>query len=255
MNQVESIRPFINFRDLGGYTCQDGRKIKNGYFYRSARLIDLNEEEWKILENLNLKTIYDFRSHHEISEKPDPYLKGVKLVEYSAILNPDGSEVDFSPTGIFDEMVYSRENNREFTQKVYGTLPFSPAFKAFMNDIVNHEVPILFHCTAGKDRTGIAASILLLALGVSEQTIIEDYLLTNQYRAELIEDFLQKFPAKTQDEEESEILLSFEGVSARNIIYSLQQIKNQYSSYENYLKEVFSLGEKELSQLRDKYTI
>ena len=152
------------------------------------------------------------------------------------------------------EYTFSKENNDEFTHTVYGNLPFCYAYKKIFEDIIAGNVPILFHCSAGKDRTGIAALLILLALGVDEETAMYDYMLTNEYRKEYINRFKKDFPLTKIDGELAGMLLAYEGVTYTNAAYSLKRIKEKYSSFDEYFETEYNLDKYALQKLRDLYT-
>ena len=254
MSDILGIEKKRNLRDLGGYKTQNGKHVKKGYFFRSSRLMDFNQAELKILNSLNIKKIYDLRSKKEVKDSPDPTLKGAEYIHSSAAARADGTEVNFSPAALIAENVYSKECNDEFTHKVYGNLPFSYAYKRMFEDIVAGNVPILFHCSAGKDRTGIAAILILLALGVDEETAMYDYMLTNEYRKEYIERFKKDFPLTKIDGELAGMLLAYEGVTYTNADYSLKRIKEKYENYDEYFEKEYNLDKDALQRLRDLYT-
>ena len=254
MSDIFGIEKKRNLRDLGGYKTQNGKHVKKGYFFRSSRLMDFDQAELKILNSLNIKKIYDLRSKEEVKDSPDPTLKGAEYIHSSAAARADGTEVNFSPAALIAENVYSKECNDEFTHKVYGNLPFSYAYKRMFEDIVAGNVPILFHCSAGKDRTGIAAILILLALGVDEETAMYDYMLTNEYRKEYIERFKKDFPLTKLDGELAGMLLAYEGVTYTNADYSLKRIKEKYENYDEYFEKEYNLDKDALQRLRDLYT-
>ena len=254
MSDILGIEKKRNLRDLGGYKTQNGKHVKKGYFFRSSRLMDFDQAELKILNSLNIKKNYDLRSKEEVKDSPDPTLKGAEYIHSSAAARADGTEVNFSPAALIAENVYSKESNDEFTHKVYGNLPFSYAYKRMFEDIVAGNVPILFHCSAGKDRTGIAAILILLALGVDEETAMYDYMLTNEYRKEYIERFKKDFPLTKLDGELAGMLLAYEGVTYTNADYSLKRIKEKYENYDEYFEKEYNLDKDALQRLRDLYT-
>ena len=172
-----------NFRELGGIRTEDGRTVKHGCFYRSGALGYMDDDELTEVASCNIRHIMDFRSSFEKDRLPDPSLPGAEYHHMNAMSLPDGTEVDLSPKGIGAGM-FTKENGDRFMEHFYGTLPFSPAYREMFDFIKRDEVPVLFHCTAGKDRTGIGAVLILLVLGCSEETAIEDYLKTNDFRAE-----------------------------------------------------------------------
>ena len=134
-------------------------------------------------------------------------------------------------------------------------MPFSPAYKIMFREIQAGQTPILFHCSAGKDRTGIGAMLILLALGCSEETALADYMKTNEYRKEKIDAFLaanQRVIELYPDAKD--ILTGFEGVNRKAAELSLKKIKARYGDYGTFFRIRFNLGEEELQYLRDRYT-
>lgn len=246
-----------NFRELGGYPTKDGRTVKHGMFYRSGALGNMTPEELSEVEKLGIRCIFDFRSQHEVERKPDPEIKGARYFHVSAVTDEAGNEVDLSPKGMeqSEEVYYSMQGHEVFLENFYGRMPFSPAYTVMFKEIQSGKTPILFHCSAGKDRTGIAAALILLMLGADEQTIMEDYLKTNEYRRTLIEnlkiskqDIIARYP------DAGFIIQGFEGVNQEAAEFTLQKIKDRYGSYATYFRQKFHLGEEEIAYLRNKYT-
>lgn len=251
----------VNFRELGGYPTKDGRTVKYHIFYRGGNLCDLyREEDRKKLEALNLKMVLDLRSSGEIKYAPDPKLKGVKQIQACAIHYPDGTDVDFSPEGIgnlkkqMEALEKTFGKNMAFAQ-LYIHMPFNnPAFRELFRALEEEDVPILFHCAAGKDRTGIAAMLILLAFGADRQTALDDYMLTNVCRRKLIEQQLEKHAAEIKENPDmKEFIISQHGVSLRFAEEALNAIEAKYESYEAYFEDQYGLDQVRLQALRDKY--
>ncbi|MDD6439471.1 MAG: tyrosine-protein phosphatase, partial [Lachnospiraceae bacterium] len=180
------IRDEINFRDLGGYRSSDGRMIRQGCFYRSGGLYKMNDSELAFLKSLQIRTLLDLRTKAEAAKKPDPVLPGVTVLQHSGVVSAGGEEIDFSPAGmklLGEAGLTQIENMHQY----YRMMPFhNEALHILMKEVICGNVPVLFHCATGKDRTGVAAMILLLLLGVPEQTVLQDYLLSNFYRRDVI---------------------------------------------------------------------
>ena len=160
-----------NFRDLGGYKTEDGRALKWGKIYRSDDLHLLTDEDLKYLSRLNIKSVVDFRSDEERESEPDR-------------LNPDMTQVllpiKFQPEELDDETLKNLMKNLTF-----GTLDssnllrdfnivivkdFATEYKKFFRHVIeNNAEPIVFHCTAGKDRAGFASAMILTVLGVPRE--------------------------------------------------------------------------------------
>ena len=132
---------------------------------------------------------------------------------------------------------------------LYKQMPFgNPAYHELFRLLEEHRVPLLFHCTCGKDRTGIAAMLVLLALGVSREDAIADYMLTNVYRKAIIDKFMQDKPADQYD-----LLLPVEGVSESMGAGSIDVLLEKYPSYEAYFDAEYGLTTARLAALRDFY--
>ena len=250
-------RKEMNFRELGGYLTRDGRHVKHGIFYRCGTLGDMNEQELAEISRLGIRSIFDFRSEKEVENKPDPEIKGARYFHVSAITDEAGNEVDLSPKGMeqSEERFYSPEAHAMFLENFYGRMPFSPAYKVMFREIQNGQAPILFHCSAGKDRTGIGAALILLALNVYEDTILADYMKTNEYRQALIDRMLEaKKDLLAKYANAEYIIHGFEGVNQEAAEFSLAKIQARYGDYDTYFRERFHLGPEELAYLRDKYT-
>lgn len=246
-----------NLRELGGIPTKDGRIVKHGQFYRSGALAEMNEEERQALSALKIKSIFDFRSSQEVKNRPDPEIAGARYFHVSAITDEAGNEVDLSPKGMeqSEERFYSMQAQQMFLDNFYGRMPFSPAYQVMFKEIQHGQTPILFHCSAGKDRTGIGAALILLALNVDEKLVLEDYMRTNEYRSERIQAFLkEKQHLIDTYPDAAYILHGFEGVNQEALEYSLQKIKDRYGDYATYFLQRFHLGREELQYLRDKYT-
>lgn len=175
-----------NFRDLGGYATADGRRLKWGVLYRSNALADLTDDDLAYLARLGLQRVVDFRSPAERERDPDRLPASPDL---DVVLRPiQGDALD--PAELRDRLLAGEgsaddwqrmlvEANRAFVRD------FGGVYAAFLRDLADtDELPLVFHCTAGKDRAGFAAAVALLAAGVPRETIMRDYLLTNELSAD-----------------------------------------------------------------------
>jgi protein-tyrosine phosphatase len=170
-----------NLRDLGGYRTRDGHALRWGVLYRSDALADLSDEDVAYLSRLRLHRVVDFRSAAERERDPDRLPDGVSDV-WQAIA---GSGLD--PAELQDRLLAGEVSAEQATGwLVAGNRAFVAEFREvyarFLRDLADPaNLPTLFHCTAGKDRTGFAAALVLLALDVPRETAMRDYLLTNDY--------------------------------------------------------------------------
>ncbi len=254
---MAKIRKELNFRDLGGYTGQGGRKIRRGLLFRSGSLGECRPEEVKELERLRIRTVLDFRSESEVLSFPDPAIKGARMYRESAMIDENGKDIDYSPGALIRLAMQQkgRDKIEAVSRLCYETIPFhNPAYRKMFDLLLEGEVPMVMHCTAGKDRTGVAAMLILLALGVDDETICEDYMLTNVYRKKRIE---RRYRATGVLTFLSRNLHSFqtiqEGVLPSGIRTSLEAIHAKYSSLEDFFLQEYDLGEADLDRLRSLY--
>ena len=169
-----------NFRDLGGYQNQNGECVRQGIVYRSARLNPLSTADLNVFATLNIRSICDFRGDEERQEKP---------TQLPIAAPPDIHHLTI-PASITDEVMALYHANNLTGQAAHNLM-----MKAYQSYVTEHVAvyrklfdlltdpanqPLLFHCTAGKDRTGVAAALILSALDIDRDTILHDYLLTNE---------------------------------------------------------------------------
>lgn len=239
-----------NFRELGGYPVRDGRRVRHGIFWRSGAPAKLmSEHDRQLFESLGIRTIFDFRSAAERAYLPDPVFPGVTLYEISAILDENGNEVNFDPRELAAQgHDAARRYLEQGIPRIYQKLPFAnPAYRKLFACLLAGEVPVLFHCTAGKDRTGMAAALILLALGADRETIRQDYLLTNRWRADTIR------AAQAAQPERADDLALLMGVRMEDLDTALDAIDRAYPNLEAYLQAELGLDAAALQTLRTMY--
>lgn len=253
---MKKFRRELNIRDLGGLPVKDGRHVVSGQFIRSSALGDFDEEELRRLQKMGIQTILDFRSKGEAEKLPDPVIPGANMLRVSAIRGAD-TETDISPSRIWSIAMKERGRDKigALINKMYAELPFdSEAYRLMFREIQACHTPILFHCTAGKDRTGVAAMLILLALGADEETIRKDYMRTNHYRRKKIEERLSQHPILSRISVNVRgMIMITEGVRADSCDATLQAIRERYGNYDRYFLEEYGMGEKELTELRNRY--
>lgn len=237
-----------NYRDLGGYQTADGRTVKWGKLFRSDELYTLTEADQKYLQNSGLKLIIDYRTDKERVKKLDPAMPGVDNIRLTIDQDIDLKAIysgDLSSLGKPGESLI-RLNKKLVNTTVEYTKLFELALDA-------QNLPFVQHCTAGKDRTGFGSALLLLALGVPEQVVMEDYLLSNTYRQEYNEKALQQFKPLLKDANSQEIFQALLDVREEYLQTAFHEIKQQYGSYDNYLEQALGLTDEERKKLQDLY--
>ena len=206
------------------------------------------------LDGLGLRLILDLRSGAEAAKLPDYVPDGARLVQICGLRDATGQEIDFSPNDI-QRLVQSAPAGTNLSQLIYRQmLTGNKAFKELFRALEAGETPILFHCTAGKDRTGVAAMLILLALGASDETICADYARTNLCRAAEIEKAMADHAAEiAADPAQKMRWQSSAGVDPEIAPFVLRTIRQDYGSAESYLEAEYGLTPARLMRLRRMY--
>ncbi len=240
-----------NIRELGGLASRDGRRVRHGLLYRGSALCDLSEQERHAVDDMGLKLVFDLRSRFEATDAPDYVPDGAHYERMAGMRWDDGEEVDFSPAGI-DRLYREFGNLRNLDEgmaRLYSTMIHDvPAFKALITHMANGGAPLYFHCTAGKDRTGMAAALMLTALGVPEPTIMTNYLATNDYRAAVIQAAAAAAPP-----EQREMIRMANGVQEETLRAIFDAIDAEYPTREDYLADEYDLSQADLEEMRALY--
>lgn len=261
--KLNSPLPFTvaeNFRELGGYPAAGGKTVRRGCLYRTAALKTITSpEDVALFDSLGIRTILDLRSASERENLPDPGFAGVEYIPAGALFDDDGAEIDLRPGTLpspAEMMAGIRQGGRnDFMAEIYRRLPLrNEAYRTLFRLLLEERTPLLFHCSAGKDRTGIAAALILLALGASRETVIADYMHTNACRPRAMARYREKHKDYLALHPEDEPLLQMvEGVSERGILGALAAIDGAYPTLEAFFEAEYGLDAAALARLRALY--
>lgn len=179
----------VNFRDIGGYRAADGRTVKWGMLLRSDSLAELTDADVARVRSLALCSIFDLRHPHERERRPNRLPPGDAAGPAPRVhgigFYPHGAEALMA--GVRDRSL-SPEQARALLLEMYRRLPRDhvPVYASLLRTLLHPDaLPALIHCTSGKDRTGFAVAVVMMALGIPRRTILEDYVLTDRYRRDL----------------------------------------------------------------------
>jgi protein-tyrosine phosphatase len=241
-----------NFRDMGGHTTHDGRRLAPGRLLRSGHLSDASDADLTRLEAFGLRRVFDFRTDTDIAQEghdrltstaesillpmPDP-AKGGDIRELMIGTTPDDLEGIFGGGKAEQMMIESAAGLVRERRE-----PYSLFLKALAR--ANH-VPALFHCSAGKDRAGWAGSVVLLTLGVPEDQVIEQYLLSNRAGDEII-----ARQSEAGNEFWHEALAPLVGVREEYIQSSFNAVKEDWGDFDTYLAQGLGITQDEREGLR-----
>ena len=254
MTSVLQIKNGINFRDLGGIKTSDGRQIRSGMLYRSGEFSRLNDSEKNFLsDELNLHYVLDYRDQHEIDRHPDNLWNNSQYINVPA--NPLSDEITASLTSD-DIFVMKKYSPFDFMVKLYQLLPFNnPAYKKLISLLLNaNGKPLVQHCAVGKDRTGVGVALTLFALGVSEEVVMQDYLLTERYLNDYREAILSQNKNKLSPEEFEKQKTIF-AAKEEFLSAAIDEIKKRYDTIDNWLIKEYQLDDKNRKILQDIYLI
>ena len=241
-----------NFRDFGGYPTCEGGRVKWGYLFRAGQLSALTETDVTLLAALELDLVCDFRREDEQLNDPNrlpahntPNTVSLPIVPGSNARFFEEAEQGWSgPEPMFNFMVHI---NRDFAESQSDT--YARMFRAILDC---EQARFLVHCAAGKDRTGFAAAIILLALGVPRELVMRDYMLTRQFFLPANELTRIRGKYDMQDLEEEAILPMLE-VHEVYLDKALNTVDSQYGSIEQYLGEAMALTTSDREELRRRY--
>jgi len=194
MPDIKSLKSIRNFRDFGGYKGLDGRALKTDMLFRSAHFADTNDDDAQYLDSLDLGLFVDLRHYPERRRQPSQARAhgSSKVLELSEQVTSDQPE--YAPHEMFlKEQLQTADDARRYMMGSYSERPRSPIFiKAFSDTLkfmAQEGDPLVIHCAAGKDRTGTLVAIIQKILGVEQDQIYHDYMLTME--AVDIESFLE----------------------------------------------------------------
>jgi protein-tyrosine phosphatase len=231
-----------NFRDLGGYPTTEGKTVAWGKIYRSADISKLTDKDLSTLENLRLETVCDFRGPDELKTSPDKIPTGINYLNL-----PAGSEkVQINANYMSmnrDSMMLSFYSRTDHLVAKY-----KPMFESLLN--LSQDKSFMFHCTAGKDRTGIGAALILSALGVSKEYVIADYAATNTFWKN--ETMIEMMIKSGMPKENAKALMA---ADPAYIILFLNTIDKQYGSMSNFLENEIKLDKKKVKALKKAFLI
>ena len=268
--QFLPVKGIVNARDLGGYTVQDGRTVKSGMLIRAAHLADAKASDIDYLESLPISAVIDFRKELEMPGKEDKELPGARYV--SLPIDASGNAMEkateqekkkFVGRNKFDIKkvivpVAFNKKAQAMAREMYPTLLFTPEcqeqFARFFRLVLETENgAVLYHCTQGKDRTGVASALLLAALGADRETIVADFDATNRVYDKDVRKYSRRVKFLGGKEEEIAVVKAFMGCNTENFIKALDRIDQQYGSLMAYLKGPIGLSDADIETLRARY--
>ncbi|KRM26940.1 MULTISPECIES: tyrosine-protein phosphatase [Limosilactobacillus] len=260
MKRLLNIEDGYNFRELGGYPTQDGHQVKFNRLIRSGSLTRLNDHDQAVLAAIPVKNDLDLRSNPEVAAAPDRVPAGATY-RHLPVFAVDETDASHSDEEIAQQMQEEGNGYRHMLD-VYRRMASLPSAKKTYQEmfkvlLTTTNGATLFHCTAGKDRTGFAAFLILSALGVPRETIIKDYLLTNEVTADVRKKWLAGIRKNSAGLGNVDAVVSnrnaLASVNADYLNTALATIKEESGDVGHYLTDYLGLSKGDLTTLRHLY--
>jgi protein-tyrosine phosphatase len=243
-----------NFRDIGGYETSDGRYVRWGLLYRSGVLTYLTAHDFAYLSHLDIRVVCDFRTAHENEVEPEAWIPNA-TVDHISLPIADGNKK--GSVSSIEQMLAQNptpEQLKQMMTKVYGSFAFTnaPEYAKVFKQLEQDHLPLLYHCTAGKDRTGVFSALVLLTLGVPRQTVLYDYALTNKYLLDglSVEDTKKMLASNPGMERLSpgqrQVLMAADPSYLES---TLRQIDEKYGSFDNYRRTALGVSDEDVQLL------
>lgn len=237
-----------NFRDLGGYATADGRHVRWGQIYRSNSLNGLTADDYKIVRGLGVRLVCDLRTDQE--RKDEPTLWQGPPPEF---LNSPKAVLETNMRALFGDGPLTGEAVRANFVKFYADMPqaYAGEYKAMFRRLIDGQTPMIMHCTAGKDRTGVGSALVLSALGVPRPTVVADYAMSAPLLAKAPREptganaMFAKLPP--------DVMAALGASDPVYIESALNALDAKYGSVEGYLTKELGLSAADLATLRRRY--
>jgi len=229
-----------NFRDLGGYPTIDGRTTRWRHIFRSNHLGQLTADDIAIVRALGVRSAFDFRG---VEERAAGVCVVNEIAVHSLPIEPTvvaalRTELARGTLTAPVALEIMRESYRNYVRHN------THSFRALFGHLLEDRAPLVIHCTAGKDRTGFASALILHALGVADDVIAEDYLLTNRH---------YKRDATAATDLPEDVRNAIGNVEASYLAAAFEAVGKDYGDLETYLRDGLKLGTSERAALKARY--
>jgi protein-tyrosine phosphatase len=240
-----------NTRDLGGYRTKDGRTVRWGKLYRSDDLSNLTKSDWNYWKNVGIRTVIDFREPEALERKPDnlpqnnsPRVRHLSVYDTATTRKEYRQLLQKTQPDEYNTEQILVDNNELYVKQ------YTDSFALAIQEVLVQDEPLLYHCSAGKDRTGFMSAMLLLTLGVPKETIMRDYMASNYYRQKRIRKRANLGPLIGINPYTSLPLLEVRPIYLET---AFRTIEEQYGSLDNYIREGLGISEAEQEKFRQEY--
>lgn len=254
--KVIHLKKVTNFRTVGNIKNTEGRTLKEGNFYRSAHLHKLKKRSFDRFDELGIREIIDLRNSKEIAQKPDQIPAENTYKKYSAF-EDEGDQLSQAKKLVLKGKVNASDADKRMIDFYREYVTENPeTIKTIITEVLESKDPVLYHCTAGKDRTGIITALILTILKFDKETIYNDYLLSNNYRKDLVQKRLRlanrlHFLYPKMD---LQVLEKLSWVEKRYLDAAFEEINKKYGSADAYIQQVLGISDTKRNEYIQKFT-
>ena len=244
---MESIN---NFRDFGGYKTKNGARLKKGLLYRSGDLSKATSADLEKISALGIKTICDLRSERERRVEPDRFPDVEPITFFNIPMRPI---VDYHARslGRLFSLLFGEERSRDYIAESYKAYReyatgYLPQFKSLLKRISKSEnLPVLIHCSAGKDRTGVLSNLIQQMVGVSPETAQEDYLKTNENLSKYKEEIIKKLKRLAYFGVPWKMYMPLFDARTDYLNAAFAQVKDEFGAVDDWIRRGLGFSEQE----------
>ncbi len=237
----------MNFRDIGGYPTASGQRVRVGRVFRSATLGGMTERDRQVLSRLGVRLIVDLRTRAEREVDPYPWVDEHHIEHWTRDYEMSAGNL----TAVLARSPPTPGRARETMIALYRELAFeqAPAIRELFARIACGHLPLVVNCSAGKDRTGVTAALLLLLLGVPRDTVYEDYRLTNELM-DWTRLAVRRAPSQSSFRLPPEERAPLYAADSAYLAAALSEIERRYDSIDGFARDVLELHEADVIALR-----
>lgn len=261
-----AVEGVINFRDLGGYQTYDGRQVKWGKVFRSAQLDRVTAKGVSTLAALDVQTVIDLRFSAETERYPTnkAAFPNAEILSWHQERQPDSGSRSMAMQRSWRDSLESEDPHQvheamrsNYPKKLYS---HRAIYRTMLLRLISGNTPLVFHCAAGKDRTGVAAALILSLLGVSDEQIVADYLLTQQEVASLLDNWVAGGATDGDDYTDFQQRLASYPRTLIQPVFDADEayittlfdyVDEEYGGFEKYAQQKLELSDNELNSLRE----
>lgn len=254
-NEIE-IKKVNNFRFIGGIKNKDGRILKDNTFYRSGNLHKLKKKSFQEFSKLGIQKVIDLRTNNEISKHQDQLPSSVNYQQLAAFTDKE-DQMTQARKLVLQGKVNSKDAEKRMLD-FYHDYPIEnpEIIKEIIHQILDSDTPVLYHCTAGKDRTGMISMLLLTILNFDKETIYQDYLQSNNQRKKVIEKRLDLANSLhfIYPKMDIKVLEELSWIKPEFLDTAYQSIEKKYGSMDNYIRNVLKIPDEQQKLYIEKFT-